>query len=735
MLAVLLATVVGVGLGTVSPARAEATLEVDAGYAGGNYLPGKGLPVRVRVAADRLIRGTLQVGLSGAGSEDAPVSVPVEVSGGSSKEFVVVVPTSVGQNRADVVAQLGDLTGETAVSYTGDTELVGLFPDVVGQAPAPTPLVAALGTARFSQLDDIELVTPGALDPLGTIVAGPEGLGGLDDASRGNVLTWIDQGGRLVVDTDPGESIDGVPDAWQPGEATRAAAGRGEIRFSAGAAAEERWDEVIEPTPLVAPGDLSQAGFWASESVADAVGRDGGLRIPTVGWLLGFLIIYVVVVGPVTSLVLWRVGRANWAWLLVPGLAVIFAAGAFTVGNDLRSGSQAAHGTVVHTGPGGSRAVSYVGLVSRNGADGRAEFPAGWSASGLVSALGAELAFPDDPFGGGTAISPADVSVQDGATVGEVALDPGGFGMVTGWGALDRTDGLEVTAVANADGSVSGTLRNNTDVTLREVLVMVGSESWGGDDLASGEEIDWEVKAPDDMVGVFAEGPLEQPWNDASGWNGPPDGDSPVNFALWSEFTARLVDPYPTGMAVAAGWTRDWVPPIDSSGSIDVGRTAFTTSAPVQLGEGGVAPAAAVRRDYLRGSQVTPVDDAQFGDIDEQLNEQWGVGLQASVMQFTLPAGSDPTAALEARLSGATIAAEAWDGDGWVLLERQDQEGNALPAEVPSPEEFDPSVSETTAVAPIPPFAVHDGVVMLRVVSADGMGTISTVTVGQVAQS
>src|SRR5829696_8304599 len=86
-----------------APASAETTLEVDAGYAG-SFVPGQVVPVRVRISADRLVRATLEVGV-GTSENGVPVAMPVEVPGGSQKEFLVTVQAGLNQN-PDVVARL-----------------------------------------------------------------------------------------------------------------------------------------------------------------------------------------------------------------------------------------------------------------------------------------------------------------------------------------------------------------------------------------------------------------------------------------------------------------------------------------------------------------------------------------------------------------------------------------------------------------------------------------------------
>jgi hypothetical protein len=707
-LVVVVAMLAGIGGGT-PPVAAETRLEVTAGYAGGNYVPGRGVPVRVTITADRLVHGTLEVRLDQLGTS-VPIRVPVEVPGGSEKEYLVVLPTLIGAGRVQVDARLlGDdaAAGEVDVSFTGDTELVGLLPGLVPSVPGAQPLENDLGTARFHELRDDELATPGALEALGTIVVGPEGLSPLAETARSNLLTWIDQGGRLVVDAAAGGPVAGLPDPWQPGGDDRRFAGRGEVRLAGGAVADGRWAELIEPTSLAEPGEVGNGGFFGMNGgVGATIAADGGLRVPAIGWLVAFLVAYVALAGPVVFLVLRKVGRAGWTWFAVPGVAVVFAIGAFVVGSDLRTGNETAHGTAVETGPAGSRAFSYVGLVSRSGADADVRFPEGWQATGLVSPMF------DDMGPARLTSGPSDVLVQGDGTVGEVELAPGGFGMLTGWGPIDPTPGLEVTAVAAADGSVRGTVRNTTDLLLRDILIMVGVRAWGGGSLQPGESADWELGPGAGLSADTWSGLAEGPWIDATGWNGPPDRASAVNYDMWTDWRSRLVDPYPQGLVTAAGWTEDWSPPLDSGRPVNGGRTVFTTQAEVGVETDGTVPLEAVRREYVRGDRTTTVD------ADPNIANEWGDS-SGAVVRFTLPPGADQGRRLELDVPSVITGVELLVDGRWTEVRPADGtrggEGGPL---------LDPGDPISRTEIAVPAGAVDDGQLYARIGYVSGISPL-----------
>jgi hypothetical protein len=686
------------------PAGADTELTVEAGFTGGLYVPGRTVPVRVNITADRLVEGTVRVEL-GRFDDAIPVAVPVEVPGGSSKEYLVVVPSAaVGDGgRTTVTASLdGDeaQVGRDDITATGDTDLVGLVPDLVPEPPDPLDLGPGLGDARFHQLSADELAAPGALDALGTIVTAGDGLSSLSPSGRANVLDWLDRGGRLVLDGAPGDAVGGLPEQWQPEPGdTRVWAGRGGVRLVDGAVAGGDWAATVEPTALMPIGELNGGMFFGpSGSVASTVAEDGGLRVAVVGWLLLFLVAYVVLVGPVAFLLLRRAGRSGWTWFAVPATAAVFTVAAFVIGSDLRTGNEIAHGSVVETSPAGGRAFSYVGLLSRSGADAEVGLPAGWQSSDMASPLG-------DWFGEDTSSTgPAEVVMGADATVDEIDLDPGGFGMVTAWGPIEPTPGIEVTAVASPDGSVRGTIHNATDTTLRDILILVGVRAWGGGKLEPGEEAEWQLGPGGGLDADTWSGLPETPWSDAAGWDtGEPDPLSDVNFAVWTDWRSRQADTYPAGVVTAAGWTDDWTPPLDSGRKVSGGRTVFTTQVAVGVADRGTTPEDAVRREYLRGSTAADVQVDQ-DDVDE-----FGE-VEGAVVRFTLPPGSRADQPLLARVPGSVRHMDLLVDGRWV-------ESGELAA-VPERDPFD--ATDVTEVA-LPAGAVAHGQVYARISYVSGV--------------
>ncbi len=613
------------------PASAETTLEVDAGYAG-SFIPGKEVPVRVRVSADRLVRGTLEVAI-GNPENGVPVAMAVEIPGGGQKQFLIVAPAGLNPT-PDVTARLRQddrvvASGKTAIRAAPDTELVGILPGALrGRAvPGPAPLAVDAGTARFAAVGEAELErAPASLGPLSTLAADADELSRLSPVARAGVLRWLDSGGRLLVDAARGQAVPGLPDALQPGARGRVTAGLGEVVATDGAIAANRWSGLIEPSSW----GMYAARFAGPLPLTFTLARDAGLRTPEIGWLVGFLAVYVVAVGPVLFFAVRRRGRPELAWVAVPLIAVAFSTGSYVVGHNIRKATQLVHASVLSTGPGGPVATSYVGVFSRGGETARVGFPSGWTSG----------AFAD--LGSAATASAVDLTA-DGPDV-RVPLEAGQFGMVHATGPALDAGGLEVTAAAEPSGRVTGTVRNATTFAMDPVAVFVGSATSRLGALGAGEQRTFTLP---DAGGARMAGA-----GDFGVWAGPArvfEEGGPVDFGLWQAALRQGgLNYFSHAGVVAAGWTRDFVPDVRVSGNTSKpeGRTVVLTRAPV-ASAAQVPLLLTARRDIVRDA---------FGSRPNVGN---AIG---SVVRFVLPAGTDPA---KLRLQSPIGSIEIWQDGAW----------------------------------------------------------------------
>ena len=642
----------GVAGPLVPSAGAESRLDVSAGYAG-FHVPGRALPVQVTVTAERLLKGDLVVKESGNKRE---ATLPVEVAGGSVKRFTVVLPggVSAASGAVDVELRVGGRAlgrGKADVRSAEDAELVGLGPELIEgrSVPGPASLSIDAGVARFVALDAGLLAqAPASLEGLSTVGLASGELSALAPGVRAGLLRWVGGGGHLLIDDPVGTAVDGLPAEWQPAPGNgRAAAGLGEVRLTGDAMTAGRWAGLVEPSSAARN---DSGGFFSPESVADSLARDAGLRLPRLPWLLGFLGVYIAVVGPVTGFVLrWR-RRPDLAWVVVPGLAVVFTVLAYTAGNQLRPGAGLAHGSVVETGTAGTVATSWVALTRRTAGTAHVDLPSGWSVESALSPQFGGCFGPGCPSTDN--LEPPSVGAGEAGPEVRLPLSSGEFGVFKASGPVSLPGRLEVTASSAGDRVANGTVRNGLPFAVDEVVVFVGSYGARVGRLGPGEERSWSVD-PEDRV---SDPTGSEAWTHEMGFR--PDGL--VNFSLWQSALDDLGrDGDPSGTAMAVGWTRDWKPAVmvDGNERQAPGRTAIVGRAPV-IAAGGRVTDLVVAADVVRGPSLNPFRGKWVGNNPGE----------ASVVKLTLPPGAaDRRLVLQTSLTLTDVA--VWQGGAWRHLD------------------------------------------------------------------
>lgn len=92
-----------------------------------------------------------------------------------------------------------------------------------------------------------------------------------------------------------------------------------------------------------------------------------GLRLPSIWLLVGFLVLYIGLVGPANYLLLRRLDRREWAYLTVPFTVIVFTLGAYLIGASGRGGTPTATAiSLVRAVPGSDvgHASNYMGIFS-----------------------------------------------------------------------------------------------------------------------------------------------------------------------------------------------------------------------------------------------------------------------------------------------------------------------------------------------------------------------------------
>lgn len=720
------------------PAAAATTVAVDAGF-GGLYVPGRAMPVRVTIEADRLVAGTIQVVVDRA----PPFEIPVEVPGGSRKEVVVAVPTTPTARTATITARIADGTseapsGQVSVLGTTEEELVGLLPGAAATVgrPGAAPLAVDAGTARFFALSEAELAQgPASLQPLGTILAAASDLDGLAPGARAAVLGWLERGGRLVVAAAPGQPVAGLPDAWQPGAAARARAGSGEVRLVGPGAltAPAGLGRLIEPTAR--GGGTESIGFTGPGDLSFSLASEAGFRVPRLGWLMAFLVGYVLLVGPVLYLVLRRRRRPELAWVAVPLVALLFAGGAYVAGNSVRTATPVVHATVLTTSGEGTSATTWLGVTSRRGETVGLGFPGSW-----IPVYG-----PDQQSAGAGV---AAVAATPDSTVARMPLDAGQFGVMAATGPVASPGRLEISARVGPDGGWEGTVRNGLPWRLDEVAAVIGSSATMVGGLDAGAEREWTMARFD----PFSGGPpgVWQLWanfNDPFGRG--PGRDGATDLSLWG--AAQASDPRLQSSinVVAAGWTRAYDPPVRAARSAAPdGRTLVLGISPVTVA-GTSVDVEVVRGGNARFNQPRNAQTvARLTALPSDTADLSRLSLRVPMPNFEVWAGGNWTPVDCTRdCAGVAVQGANVGGPGFAAARAVIVAGGAagvgpvpapfptvvvapgapppLPVPLPCPPGADCGFGVQQFVSAIPAGAWHDGAVFVRVpalLSAESFG-------------
>jgi hypothetical protein len=198
-------------------------------------------------------------------------------------------------------------------------------------------------------------------------------------------------------------------------------------------------------------------------------------------WFAVFLLVYVVVVGPVNYLILKRRGKRDWAWVSIPALALLFSGVAFGLSRSAQSGVNFQHASVIY-------AVSE-GEVGR--VVGTANSPGGTNA---------RLRFPSKDVTVAGAFGRGQVKSQATGSGTEALLHGFPFALEVATGSLNSIEGT-LSAELEWDGrGFFGTVTNNTPYHLSQVRVMVGPVEATAGTLGPGETT--EVALVPDVTGV-----------------------------------------------------------------------------------------------------------------------------------------------------------------------------------------------------------------------------------------
>ncbi|MBW4439615.1 MAG: hypothetical protein KME04_20940 [Pleurocapsa minor GSE-CHR-MK-17-07R] len=234
--------------------------------------------------------------------------------------FDDVDTTGLNQRQKDALREWvtggGHLIGAGGANWQAtDAGLLELLPVVPDGSTTVDSLAALADTLRLPASSDAQLQSGGAIIvTTGALAADAEVLVALGADQDSLPLVARREQGAGVVDfiaadpnAEPLRSWDGLPALWLMLQSSRA------------------------PQP-----GWSQGYTNADQSIRAAEILPGVDALPDVLPLIGFLALYIAIIGPANFLALKRLNRLEWAWVTIPVSIIVFTAAAWLLGYSLR---------------------------------------------------------------------------------------------------------------------------------------------------------------------------------------------------------------------------------------------------------------------------------------------------------------------------------------------------------------------------------------------------------------
>ncbi|MEP7158984.1 MAG: hypothetical protein ABI797_06120, partial [Chloroflexota bacterium] len=229
-----------------------------------------------------------------------------------------------------------------------------------------------------------------------------------------------------------------------------------------GATASGLWRRLLPQTsgpalnPLIVPDD---------SQIVYALQNLPSVDLPPIDQLFVLLIAYIALIGPINYLILRRLDKREWAWITIPALVVVFAAGTFGMGATLKGSDVIVNEVGVIRGAQGSQVgigTVYIGIYSPSRRTFQVSIPGG----ALISNPTSQSQF-------GQTETPLDVLF--GAAASHLRNFDVGFGVLRGFRAEAPAAAPNIESDLHfASGRLQGTVTNGSDAELENVAVVFG---------------------------------------------------------------------------------------------------------------------------------------------------------------------------------------------------------------------------------------------------------------------
>lgn len=546
LLPLLFACLLAVALFRPAAAQSDGlSLTARAGFDGA-YKTYHWVPVQVTATnSGPAVSGELRITLGSVSSGDlVTYSAPIDLPTQSNKRVTLYVypPRFTTQMEVALVDGNGRSLLTQPTNRLTQLGLDGLLYGVVTPTPGDLDFLqnvsegrpeAAVAYLSLAELPDL----PIALSSLDVLIFHDVDTGQLTPAQRTALDAWVEAGGQLVVTGGPGwqktavsladllpvtlsgsETVVDLPALSQfaglpfrdPGPylvttsslrrgelllhqdglplLARQDQGRGSVYFLAldpslaplvdWNGSPILWGEVARRVPTPSPW---AAGVRNSYAANQAVGSLPSVALPSVLQLIAYLLVYVILIGPVNYAILKKRNRRELAWLTIPALVLVFTVLAYVTGFQIKGNNTIINEMAVAHGAANSeqmRVQSLLGLYSPNRRAYDLVLPAETMGRPLTGSFGGGSY--SGPISRGSEVTLHDVRVDVGSVQSFVVDSLRPAPALVGGAILRLNDGnIELVT----------TLRNESDVTLQNATLLIGTTAVSLGDLQPGQSI------------------------------------------------------------------------------------------------------------------------------------------------------------------------------------------------------------------------------------------------------
>jgi hypothetical protein len=271
------------------------------------------------------------------------------------------------------------------------------------------------------------------------------------------------------------------------------------LAFDAGINPFVDWDDnvLLWHWLLEESGRGQRLGIRGGYQAREAVNTIPGIQTPSILYILGFLLVYTILIGPVNYVILRKLDRRELAWITIPLLILGFSACAYVTGFQVRGFKPIVHRVAVVSVPQGTqvgRVSQIIGLFSPRRTNYDVWLP------------GAEVRPLPEAYYGGLPGQPLRVSAAaEGVTVTDLRVDVGGIEPFVAEGYVDVA-GVDATLHLSRDAGklyLEGAVRNGR-IALEDAVLLVGIRVEPIGDLAAGQEVPIRVQFNGSSLPAYA---------------------------------------------------------------------------------------------------------------------------------------------------------------------------------------------------------------------------------------